>query len=52
MMVARAMIAIANYVVASLNILTWRKSRESVDFWASVAWLASGTLWVWQAIFL
>ena len=49
---ARAVIALLNYVVALLNIVTWRRSHKSADFWASVAWLASGTLWVWQAICL
>ena len=52
MMVARSMIAVANYIVAALNIVTWRESGKPVDFWASLAWLASGTLWVWQAICL
>lgn len=52
MMVARALIAIANYIVATLNIITWRESGKPVDFWASLAWLASGTFWAWQAIFL
>ena len=50
MSTARALIAIANYVVAALNIAAWYKSRRSADFWASVAWLASGTFWAWQAV--
>jgi len=50
MSAARAGIALVNYLVALVNIITWCRSRKSADFWASLAWLASGSFWAWQAI--
>ena len=50
MTMARATLAVLNYVVCALNLISWRKSREARDFWAAVAWWGSGTFWATQAI--
>ena len=43
-------LAIANYIVCALNLMSWTKSHDARDFWAFVAWFGSGTFWTVQAI--
>lgn len=43
-------LAIANYAVAALNIMTYATSHEMRDMMAAIAWSGSGTYWLWQAM--
>ncbi len=45
----RGTLAALNLVVAALNLNAFRESHEARDWVAAIAWLGSGSYWVWQA---
>jgi len=49
-LIARFGLAIANYIVAALNLRAAFSSREARDWWAAIAWLGSGTFWAVTAL--
>lgn len=47
---ARCVLAAANFAVAALNAIAATKSKEARDVLAAVAWVGSGSFWLWQAL--
>ena len=47
---ARYALAVANYIVAALNASCAVVTLEARDVVAAVAWVGSGTFWLWSAL--
>lgn len=47
---AKVVLAIANYAVAALNGVAFIATRSPRDMLSAVAWIGSGTFWLWQAL--
>lgn len=47
---ARIALAFANYVVAALNIAAAVTSLALRDWVAAIAWIGSGSFWLWSAV--
>lgn len=41
----KSLIVFFNFLVAILNCKVWIESKESRDFWATVAWIFAGVSW-------
>ena len=52
MSLVRAALAAANFVVAALDYAAWLKTGEARDLVAALAWLGSGSVWLWMAVVL
>ncbi len=46
----KMLLAVANFAVMALNLMSFSTSEKLSDLMAAIAWAGSGTYWLWQAM--